>query len=87
MLAAIFRVEGKRDDSADALFERFKSTEGVVASYQLESQDNPNELLTFTIWKDEAARAKYMAGALKGEIDRRWAKQTRTVYNVINSKA
>ena len=63
MIAVLFRVEGGRDDSKTALFERFKSTEGVIATYQLEHQDNPNDLVTFTVWKGEAARAKYMAGA------------------------
>jgi hypothetical protein len=87
MLAVIFRVEGGRDESKKALFERFKSTEGVIATYQLESQDNPSDLVTFTIWKDEASRAKYMAGTLKQDIDRAWTDQTRTVYNVLDFKA
>ena len=87
MLAVLFRVKGGRDDSKTALFERFKSTEGVIATYQLENQDNPNDLVTFTIWEDEAARAKYMAGSLKQEIDQAWAAVSRTVYNVVDSKS
>ena len=87
MLAVLFRVKGGRDDSKTALFERFKSTEGVIATYQLENQDDPNDLVTFTIWKDQATRSKYMAGALKREIDQAWAAVSRTVYNVVDSKS
>ena len=87
MLAVILRIEGRRDETADNLFQRFKSTEGVVATYQLEGVDNPNDLVTFTVWKDEASRMKYMnESPLKKEVDRAWSKQTRTVYTVRDSK-
>jgi hypothetical protein len=88
MLAVILRLEGRRDETTDDIFRRFKSTEGVVAAYQLVGVDNPEDLVTFTVWKDDASRLKYMnESPIKREVDLTWKKQTRTVYTVRDSKA
>jgi len=88
MLAVMFQVKGARDDTKKALFERYKATPGIVATYQLENSESPSDLITFTVWEDEAAREKYMASSLKAEIDKANEGQPqRTIYNVLNSKS
>ena len=65
MIAVLFRVEGGRDDTKMELFERLKLTDGVIATYQLENQDNANDLVTFTVWKDEAARLTLLVAQVR----------------------
>lgn len=84
MIASLLRMNGPVNDD---LFKRFiAATPGVAAAYQLEIADDPNGAAVFTVWQDEKARDAYMASAFKGEVDRTYPKQSRTVFKVRNSK-
>ena len=84
MIASLLRMGGPRDDE---MFKKFiANTGGVVASYQLQSADNPDEVAVFTVWEDEKARDAFNTSAQRSEVDRKYPSGTRTVYRVLNSK-
>jgi len=84
MIASMLRMTGPRDDE---MFKTFiTTTPGVVASYQLQSSDNPNDVAVFTVWEDEAARAAFNASAQRAAVDKKYPDGSRTVYRVLNSK-
>lgn len=85
MIASLLKMNGPVDNE---LFKRFiKDTAGVVASYQLQSTDSPDEVAVFTVWQDAKSRDAYMASSpIKKDVDKAYAKQHRDVYRVLNSK-
>jgi heme-degrading monooxygenase HmoA len=84
MIASMLKMNGPRDDE---MFKKFiAKTPGVVASYQLQSSDNPNDVAVFTVWEDEKARAAFNASSERTEVDKKYPGGTRTVYRVLNSK-
>lgn len=84
MIASLLKMTGQRDDE---MFKKFISnTKGVVASYQLQSPDNPNDLGVFTVWEDDKAREAFNASVQRTEVDAKFPGGSRTVYRVINAK-
>lgn len=85
MIASMLKMTGPRDDE---MFKKFiANTPGVVASYQLQSPDNPSDVAVFTVWEDEKARAAFNASSQRAEVDRKYPDGSRTVYRVLNSKS
>lgn len=84
MIASLLKISGPRDDE---MFKAFiANTRGVVASYQLQSADNPNDVAVFTVWEDEKSREAFNASAQRAAVDQKFPGGTRTVYRVLNSK-
>ena len=86
MIASILRIPGPPGDGN--LFERFKSTKGVVQTYRLESTDGDPEELVVTIWDNEQSRAAFNAGAMRKEVDTKLGARgpSRRVYRILDSK-
>lgn len=83
-IASLLKMNGQRDDE---MFQKFvDATPGVVASYQLQSEDNPDDIAVFTVWEDERARENFNASAQRTEVDKKYPGGSRTVYRVLNSK-
>lgn len=80
MIGVIWRTP--RQDRDDKLFERFKSTPGIVATYRL---GNDDEVVVLTIWESAKAREAYMASALQTEVSSANPRASRIVYEVLDS--
>lgn len=85
MIASLLKLNGPRDDE---MFKKFiATTPGLVASYQLQSPDNPSEINVFTVWEDEKAREAFNASSQRAEVDKKYPDGSRTIYRVLNSKS
>lgn len=71
-----------RTDDSKGLFEKFKTTPGIVASYQLRDD---KEVVVVTIWESAAKREAYMKSTLQSEIADANPGSARLVYEVIGS--
>ncbi|MBK8082932.1 MAG: hypothetical protein IPK28_03330 [Devosia sp.] len=81
MIAGIWRTpRANRDDD---LFNRFKSTPGIVATYQLA---NDEEIVVVTIWESAEKRDTYMKSTLQTEIAAANPAASRGAYELINSR-
>jgi heme-degrading monooxygenase HmoA len=81
MIAVIWRTpRTSRED--DGLFDKFKTTPGIVSSYQLATDD---EIAVVTIWDSAASRDAYMQSTLQSEVVSAHPAHSRTVYEVMKT--
>jgi heme-degrading monooxygenase HmoA len=80
MIGVIWRTS--HTDDHEGLFEKFKTTAGIVATYQLRDE---NEVVVVTLWENAAKREAYMGSALQSEIAAANPGSSRLVYEVIDS--
>jgi hypothetical protein len=83
MIGAVWRTPRKSKED-DGLFDKFKNTPGIVASYQLVDDD---EVVVVTIWESAARRDEYMKTALRSEIVGAHPGNSFKVYELLNSRA
>ena len=80
MIGVIWRTPNTED--RNNLFDKFKGTPGIVASYQLR---NDQELVVVTIWESAAKREAYMKSTLQTEIASANPGSSRVVYELTGS--
>ncbi len=80
MIGVIWRTP--RTDDSNGLFDKFKTTPGIVASYQLRDD---KEVVVVTIWESAAKREAYMKSTLQSEIATANPGSARFVYEVMGS--
>lgn len=80
MIGVIWRTERTHD--TQRLFDEFKTTPGIVASYQLRDD---REVVVVTIWESAAKREAYMGSALQAEIAAANPRSSRMIYQVIDA--
>ena len=80
MIGVIWRTP--RNNLDNNLFDRFKTTPGIVASYQL---GNDDEVVVVTIWESAKKRDDYMKSTLQTEIASANPGASRVVYEVMKS--
>jgi heme-degrading monooxygenase HmoA len=87
LFAYILSADQPRSDETDEFFRRFKETPGLLYAFDLQGEDDPNDIAVVAIWESREAAERYLQGsALKQQVDEAVPSVTRKFYTVRDAK-